>query len=139
MLPPLLSEQLCSLNPNVDRLAYSAIWKMNLDGTLVGEPAWFGKTIIRSCAKLDYPTAQRMIEGSIPASAATDSVSEADWERSRRPNEHRAEDVVNDVLLMHKVAQARRNTRLENGALVLNRIKTVRLQIDMSTLYSDSQ
>ena len=30
MLPPLLSEQLCSLNPGVDRLAYSVIWNMTV-------------------------------------------------------------------------------------------------------------
>lgn len=65
MLPPLLCEELCSLNPQVDRLTYSCIWRMNADGTLVDEPAWFGRTVIRSCCKLDYQTAQRMIEGSI--------------------------------------------------------------------------
>ena len=43
MLPPILCEQLCSLNPNVDRLAFSCIWKMNADGTLVaGEEPYFG-------------------------------------------------------------------------------------------------
>jgi exoribonuclease R len=28
MLPPLLCEQLCSLNPGVDRLAFSVMWDM---------------------------------------------------------------------------------------------------------------
>lgn len=65
MLPPLLCEELCSLNPLVDRLTYSCIWRMHPDGTLVDEPAWFGRTVIRSCCKLDYQTAQNMIEGSI--------------------------------------------------------------------------
>lgn len=65
MLPPLLCEELCSLNPGVDRLAYSCIWRMNPDGTLVNQPAWFGRTVIRSCSKLDYNTAQLMIEGTI--------------------------------------------------------------------------
>lgn len=65
MLPPLLCDELCSLHPDVDRLAFSCIWKMNADGTRVDEPAWFGRTVIRSCCKLDYQTAQRMIDGSI--------------------------------------------------------------------------
>ena len=65
MLPPLLCEELCSLNPQVDRLTYSCIWRMHADGTLVDEPAWFGRTVIRSCCKLDYQTAQNMIEGLI--------------------------------------------------------------------------
>lgn len=65
MLPPLLCETLCALHPYVDRLAYSCIWKMNANGTRVDEPPWFGRTVIRSCCKLDYQTAQRMIDGSI--------------------------------------------------------------------------
>ena len=32
MLPRLLCEQLCSLNPDEDRLAFSVIWKMTEDG-----------------------------------------------------------------------------------------------------------
>lgn len=131
MLPPLLSEQLCSLNPNVDRLAYSVIWKMRLDGTLVAEPAWFGRTIIRSCAKLDYDTAQRMIEGEITPDMSETQISEDMWQTNRRPVGHSWRDVVSDVLLMHTIAKARRKTRLESGALVLNRVKTVfKLDID---------
>jgi len=57
MLPSILCEQLCSLNPNVDRLAFSCIWRMRADGTLIPGSAWYGKTVIRSCAKLDYYTA----------------------------------------------------------------------------------
>lgn len=34
MLPPILCEQLCSLNPDVDRLAFSCIWVMNADGEM---------------------------------------------------------------------------------------------------------
>lgn len=83
MLPPLLCEELCSLNPGVDRLAYSCVWKMNRDGTMVDEPAWFGRTVIRSCAKLDYTTAQHMIEGTIrpgdPSSITPDL-----WDLHRR-------------------------------------------------------
>ena len=104
MLPPILCEQLCSLNPNVDRLAFSCIWKMNADGTLVaGEEPYFGRTVIRSCAKLDYPTAQRMVDGLIPnkfpsvtttnaggsgggdADAFLMNVPEEVWESRRRP------------------------------------------------------
>ena len=102
MLPPILCEQLCSLNPNVDRLAFSCIWKMNADGTLVaGDEPYFGRTVIRSCAKLDYPTAQRMVDGLIPnkfpphgsGSGGSDddedaflkNVPEEVWESRRRP------------------------------------------------------
>jgi DIS3-like exonuclease 2 len=76
MLPAVLCEQLCSLNPNVDRLAFSCIWQMNADGSLVeGIQPWFGRTVIRSCAKLDYPTAQRMIDGTILSTPSSSSSS----------------------------------------------------------------
>ena len=45
MLPPALSEQLCSLVPGQDRLAFSAVFTFDADGKIVKK--WFGKTIIR--------------------------------------------------------------------------------------------
>lgn len=45
MLPPALSEQLCSLVPGYDRLAFSTIFTMSSDGTVLKK--WFGKTIIK--------------------------------------------------------------------------------------------
>lgn len=82
MLPPLLCEELCSLNPQVDRLTYSCIWRMHPDGTLVDEPAWFGRTVIRSCCKLDYQTAQNMIEGSIKPEHASSAAPHL-WDPNR--------------------------------------------------------
>lgn len=82
MLPPLLCEELCSLNPQVDRLTYSCIWRMNVDGTLVDEPAWFGRSVIRSCCKLDYQTAQHMIEGTILPENASSTAPEL-WDPNR--------------------------------------------------------
>jgi DIS3-like exonuclease 2 len=71
MLPSLLCEELCSLNPGVDRLAFSVVWRMREDGELVPNcPPWFGRTLIRSCAKLDYGTAQRFIEGEVSEAMA---------------------------------------------------------------------
>jgi DIS3-like exonuclease 2 len=137
MLPSILCEQLCSLNPNVDRLAFSCIWKMHSDGSICEEPPWFGRTVICSCAKLDYPTAQRMIDGVIPSSSSQDEASflraipEDVWEKARLPVGHRAHEVVRDVCSMHHIASARRQKRLANGALVLNNPKlTFRLDGD---------
>jgi len=132
MLPSILCEQLCSLNPNVDRLAFSCIWKMNADGTLVDETPWFGRTVIRSCAKMDYPTAQRVIDGIIPteySAAAPDEESfraalpEDVWESGRRPVGHRARDVAKAVWIMNQLARERRVRRLAGGALVLDNPK----------------
>ena len=57
MLPRVLCEHLCSLNPQVDRLTFSVIWRMRASGEVVGRP-WFGRTIINSAVKLSYEHAQ---------------------------------------------------------------------------------
>lgn len=61
MLPEALCEELCSLNPGTDRLAFSVMWQLTEDGEI--EDQWIGKTIIRSCSKLAYSHAQRVIDG----------------------------------------------------------------------------
>jgi protein SSD1 len=45
MLPPALSEQLCSLVPGQDRLAFTVVFTMTKDAKVVKK--WFGKTVIR--------------------------------------------------------------------------------------------
>lgn len=56
MLPKILSEELCSLNPNKERLTFSVVWKMNDEAEV--QETWFGRSIIRSCAQLAYEHAQ---------------------------------------------------------------------------------
>lgn len=45
MLPPALCEELCSLNPGQERLAFSVIFTMTKEAKIVNK--WFGKTIIK--------------------------------------------------------------------------------------------
>ncbi len=45
MLPPALSEQLCSLLPGHDRLAFSVVFTMDSEAKVLNK--WYGKTIIR--------------------------------------------------------------------------------------------
>ena len=144
MLPPLLCEQLCSLNPNVDRLAFSCIFRMTADGCLCPKhETFYGKTVIRSCAKLDYGTAQRMVDGAVPTCPHTassnedahiDLLPEEVWEARRRPPlgcGQKAWEIARDVQLLHKVAMPRRAQRLAYGALQLNNPKlTFRLDGD---------
>jgi DIS3-like exonuclease 2 len=150
MLPRILCEQLCSLNPNVDRLAFSVIFVLTEDGDLAeGHVPWFGRTVIRSCSKLDYGTAQRIVDGEMSSYAENGAeIQEELWESVRRPtfrpgSEGEVDDielrtvplscadVANDVCLLHRVAMSRRKKRLANGALVLTRPKiTFRLDAD---------
>jgi ribonuclease R len=60
MLPEKLSNDLCSLNPNEDKLTFGAVFEFDTDFNIVKE--WFGKTIIHSDRRFTYEEAQERIE-----------------------------------------------------------------------------
>ncbi|MCE9644290.1 ribonuclease R [Candidatus Parcubacteria bacterium] len=59
MLPEVLSNDLCSLNPNEDKLAFSSIFVMDKNGRI--KDRWFGRTVIRSHKRFTYEDAQQGI------------------------------------------------------------------------------
>ena len=59
MLPELLSNNICSLKPNVDRLAYSVLFEMDNNARLINYN--IKKTVIHSDIRLTYQTAQDII------------------------------------------------------------------------------
>lgn len=61
MLPEKLSNNICSLRPNEDKLCFSAVFMMNEKAEVLEE--WFGKTIIQSKRRYNYEQVQAMIEG----------------------------------------------------------------------------
>ncbi|MDN5212522.1 ribonuclease R [Fulvivirgaceae bacterium BMA12] len=60
MLPERLSNGLCSLRPNEDKLTFSAIFELNENAQIIKE--WFGRTIIHSDRRFTYEEAQEVIE-----------------------------------------------------------------------------
>jgi ribonuclease R len=60
MLPEILSNDLCSLNPNEEKLAFSAVFKMNSKGEV--NDLWVGETIIESDKRYSYKQAMKKIE-----------------------------------------------------------------------------
>jgi ribonuclease R len=58
MLPPQLSEDLCSLRPEVERLTYAAVFTIR-DNTIIDR--WFGRTIIRSDKRFTYDEADQAL------------------------------------------------------------------------------
>jgi ribonuclease R len=64
MLPERLSADLCSLRPDEDRLAISAIARLDADGAL--QHYRFAETVIRSRARLAYGDVQRALDGRGP-------------------------------------------------------------------------
>lgn len=60
MLPEILSNNVCSLRPNEEKLCFSAVFEMTDDAEVVEE--WFGRTIILSDRRFTYEEAQLTIE-----------------------------------------------------------------------------
>ena len=61
MLPFALSHGICSLNPDVDRLTFSALMEVDKDGRRYG--AKFAKSVIRSKARMTYNKVNRILAG----------------------------------------------------------------------------
>ena len=60
MLPEALSNDLCSLNPNTDKLTMSAVFVMDKNGVIQDE--WYGRTIIHSDKRFSYEEAQEILD-----------------------------------------------------------------------------
>lgn len=60
MLPHILSTDLCSLNPNEDRLSVSAVFELDQEAGIVSR--WFGPTVIHSDKRFTYENAQEIID-----------------------------------------------------------------------------
>jgi len=60
MLPHVLSNDLCSLNPDEDRLAVSAVFTLDAEGGIVDR--WFGETVIHSDKRFNYEEAQGVLD-----------------------------------------------------------------------------
>ncbi|KAG8633087.1 hypothetical protein MANES_18G075000v8 [Manihot esculenta] len=119
MLPALLSENLGSLNPGVDRLAFSIFWDFNSAGDVMDH--WIGRTVIRSCCKLSYEDAQAMIDG-MTSEETTDSFG------NRLPLLHgpfKWPDVIRSVKTLNVISKSLREKRFNDGALELESSKVV--------------
>ncbi|MCB9033125.1 MAG: ribonuclease R [Chitinophagales bacterium] len=60
MFPERLSNIICSLRPNEDKLCFAAVFKLQTNGKVLD--AWYGKTIIHSNRRFSYEEAQEVIE-----------------------------------------------------------------------------
>jgi len=60
MLPEVLSNDICSLNPGEEKLTFSAVFEITKNAHIVSR--WFGKTIIKSDKRFTYELAQESID-----------------------------------------------------------------------------
>ncbi|XAR55591.1 Exoribonuclease II [Bertholletia excelsa] len=117
MLPSLFSENLGSLNPGVDRLAFSIFWDINLAGEVLDQ--WVGRTVIRSCCKLSYENVQDIIDGLFDNKNPNSS-------KDGFPQIHgdfECSDVIKCVKSLCEISRTLKDKRFNNGALRLESSK----------------
>ena len=117
MLPRVLCEKLCSLNPGEDKLTFSVVFNVDQDGEILNDrkEIWFGRTIINSCIKLSYELAQDMIDEPF-----------REWKEDELPQIHgkwKAQDISYRVNQLNEIAKKIRNRRFENGSLKIDKLK----------------
>lgn len=100
MLPPALSNGACSLNPQEDRLAFSALMTLDPDGALTDFR--FAKTVIRSRVKGVYDEVNRILAG-----------------EHTQALEEKYEEVKPQLLEMAQLAKLLQKRREARGALAL--------------------
>lgn len=90
MLPEKLSNNVCSLRPQEEKLTFSAIFEMDEQGNIVNE--WFGKTVIFSDRRFTYEEVQEIIE-------------------------NKAGEYVDEILAINKISTILREKRFASGAI----------------------
>jgi len=111
MLPENLSNGLCSLRPNEDKLCFSAVFKMDHNGHVLEE--WFGRTVINSNNRFSYEEAQTIIE--------TKGLAE--------PLLAEEINVRAAIVALNKMAQKMRKVRLSKGSISFDK-QEVKFKLD---------
>jgi ribonuclease R len=102
MLPERLSNGLCSLRPQEDKLTFSAVFEMDKDGKVLHE--WFGRTIIHSDRRFSYEEAQEVLESGTG-------------------------DFAEELLLLNDLAKKLKEERFKKGAISFETIE-VKFKLD---------
>lgn len=97
MLPKQLSNGICSLNPQVDRLAFSCLMEVSFQGKLLNYR--FEKSVIRSRVKGVYSEVNKIIDGT------ADEEIKAKYAR-----------VIDRIPIMRELAEILEKNRIERGA-----------------------
>lgn len=102
MLPERISNGLCSLRPNEDKLTFSAVFEFDKKGAIVNR--WFGKTVIHSDRRFTYEEAQQVLESG-------------------------KGDFSKELKTLNKMAKQLRKERFKNGAIDFE-TEEVRFRLD---------
>ena len=119
MLPEVLSNGVCSLRPNEEKLTFSAMFEMNEKAELINQ--WFGRTVIYSDQRFSYEEAQEIIESKSDIISSEVSLS------GERYKVHK--EIVDATLKLNELAKNLRKKRLQQGAITFDRIE-VKFHLD---------
>lgn len=119
MLPEVLSNGVCSLRPEEEKLTFSAVFEMNEKAHIVNQ--WFGRTVTYSDKRFAYEEAQVIIETKkniIPESISiTGEVYQVD------------DKIVEATLKLDELAKIMRKRRMKDGAISFDRVE-VKFNLD---------
>ena len=102
MLPEQLSNVVCSLRPDEEKLCFSAVFEIDENANVLNE--WFGRTEILSTRRFTYEEAQQVIETG-------------------------EGDMLTEILTLHRLAQDFRKKRFKSGAIAFDRVE-VKFRLD---------
>ncbi len=102
MLPERLSNGVCSLRPNEEKLCFSAVFEMNDHAQVLKQ--WFGRTIVCSDRRFSYEEAQSVIETG-------------------------QGDLADEILQLNALAEKLREERFRAGSIAFERVE-IKFDID---------
>lgn len=139
MLPRALCEQVCSLVPNGPKLAFSCLFFMRLDGTMIeGLAPKVFRSVIHSRYQLNYDQVQDVLDanrsednvvpGQAEAFTATlvakvESGDLREWTRMTEHKKYKKTALVQDLLLLEDLTQKIRRLRFDEGGLRLQKLQ----------------
>ncbi len=121
MLPEALSNNLCSLRPNEEKLTFSAVFEMNSKAKLIN--SWFGRTIIKSDRRFAYEEAQLILEEA--GLAVPSGMNPADIPNNKPARKARGaaseKEIKQAVIELQKIAAILRKQRFAAGSISFER------------------
>ena len=129
MLPEILSNGVCSLRPNEEKLTFSAVFEMNSKAEILSQ--WFGRTVIYSNNRFSYEEAQSIIE----------NCSENTLKRYEIPKNISLSEAlyfaevptIQAIIKLNNLAKILRKKRLDSGAISFDKAE-VKFHLDNNAI-----
>jgi ribonuclease R len=113
MLPEVLSNDACSLNPHEDKFTFSAVFEVSPKAEVVNQ--WFGRTVIYSDQRFSYEEAQHIIETKKDIIPAEISLTGNDYKTPQ--------NIVEATVKLDELAKILRQKRMANGAISFDKVE----------------